>query len=48
MLAPGIVTIAIELNVPIRKVTLLTGYQLLVVGCTGYIPQRRLTYVDHL
>lgn len=36
MLAAGIVTISIELGVTITDVALLSGYQLLVVGASGF------------
>jgi hypothetical protein len=37
MLAAGIVTISIDLGVTITDVALLSGYQLLVVGASGYV-----------
>jgi hypothetical protein len=36
MLAAGIVTISIDLGVSITDVALLSGYQLLVVGASGF------------
>jgi hypothetical protein len=36
MLAAGIVTISIDLGVSVTDVALLSGYQLLVVGASGY------------
>lgn len=39
MLSAGIVTISIDLGVSITDIALLSGYQLLVVGASGYIPE---------
>jgi len=37
MIAPAIVTIAIDFNVSIQKIVLLFGYQTLVIGGTGFM-----------
>lgn len=39
MLSAGIVTIALDLGVTITDVAVLAGYQLLVVGISGFNPQ---------
>jgi hypothetical protein len=38
MTAPAIVTIAVDFDVTIQKIALVTGYQLLVTGAMGYHP----------
>ena len=47
MLAAGIVTISIDLGVSITDVALLSGYQLLVVGASGFGPLRGTAEIVH-
>ncbi len=47
MLAAGIVTISIDLGVSITDVALLSGYQLLVVGASGFDLLKDITEIVH-
>jgi hypothetical protein len=48
MLSAGIVTIALDLGVTITDVAVLAGYQLLVVGISGYVLSFQKLMTDHL
>jgi hypothetical protein len=48
MLSAGIVTIALDLGVTITDVAVLAGYQLLVVGISGFIFSFLKLTTDHL
>jgi hypothetical protein len=46
MLSAGIVTISIDLGVSITDIALLSGYQLLVVGASGYVAENLVDEVS--